>query len=255
MTSALEQIFPALSPEAVPAAAWVAGGGAAFGVALWLVGSRFSRQLVALVAVAAGAAVGLQIPRWIGLSIGSWAAAIGGALILGLLGFVFHRAFVKIGLAVLMFAWGIFAAWLLYAADAGWTIPARSESASLWDYATRFYDSVPPALRISAPVGAGIGLVIAGVLCFLLPRLASSLFYSLLGFCMAAGFGYLAANHLRPQILDVFPRERTAQLIMMAGVVSFGAMLQWWFHPRPPRSAPAEPKPDDKNASARKGDG
>ena len=255
MTSVLQQILPAISSEAAPTVAWVAAAGVAFGLALWLIGSRFSRQLVTLVAVAVGAALGLQVPRSLGLTIGSWAAAVGGALALGVLGYVFHRAFIKLGLSLLMAACGICAAWLLYASDTNWTLPTRAESTSLWDFARQFWNAVPPDLRMSAPLGAGIGLVIAGILSFLLPRLAISLFYSLSGFCMMAGFGFLAASHFRPRLLDAIPQNHTVQLIAMAGVVVFGALLQWWLHPRPARPAPAESKNDENNASAKKGDG
>jgi hypothetical protein len=255
MTSLLQQILPAIPSEAAPTVAWVAAAGVAFGAALWLIGSRFSRQLVTLVAVAAGAALGLQVPRSLGLTIGSWATAVGGALALGVLGYVFHRVFIKLGLAILMAACGICAAWLLYASDTNWTLPTRGESTSLWDYALQFWNAVPPDLRMSAPLGAGIGLVIAGTLSFLLPRLAISLFYSLSGFCMMAGFGFLAASHFRPQLLDAIPQNHSVQLIAMAGVVVFGTLLQWWLHPRPARPAPAEPKNDENNPSAQKGDG
>jgi hypothetical protein len=58
------------------------------GLVLWLVGARFSRSIFTLLGVAAGAWVGLRVPRWMGWEIDAMAIAIGGALVLGLAGYL-----------------------------------------------------------------------------------------------------------------------------------------------------------------------
>ena len=253
MTPTLQQFLPSIPAESAAAIGWIASAGALIGLALWLFGSRFSRQLVALVAVAAGAALGLQVPRWIGVTIASWSTATVGALILGVIGYIFHKGFVRIGLAILLAAWGIFAAWLLYAPDSKLKLPTRGDSTKLWDYALQFWNALPPDLRISAPLGAGAGLLIASILAFLLPRLAISLFYSLIGFCLMTGLGFLSLSQFRPQLLSTFPNEPRTQLISMAVAIAFGTLLQWWLHPRPRPAAQSGNSQNQPSADKGKG--
>jgi len=255
MTYSLEQFLPKLPPEAAPTLAWVAAAGAAFGVVLWLLGSRFSRSLITLVAVATGAAIGLYVPRWVGLSVGSWAGAVGGALSLGVIGYILHRGCVRIGLGILLGAVGVLGTWYLRDPAAQWTFPPRADGTSLWNYALQLWDAVPQQVRSFGPIACGAGLASGLVIGAFLPRLAMALFYSLIGTCMIAGLGSLAANQLRPELLNTVPQDPTAQLIMLAGLVAFGAAVQWWFSPRAKRPKPVEPVKNEIKPLANKGDG
>src|SRR5688572_12193485 len=80
---------------------------AAAGLLLSVVGARFSRSVYALAAVAAGAWVGLRVPRWTGWELDVMATAIGGALVLGFSGYLLHRAWVGLTLGLMLASVGL----------------------------------------------------------------------------------------------------------------------------------------------------
>jgi hypothetical protein len=81
------------------------------GLVLWLVGARFSRGIVTLIAVSIGALVGLRLPAWFAVPLGAWATAVGGALLLGITGYALHRMWVRAGLAFLLALWSGILVW------------------------------------------------------------------------------------------------------------------------------------------------
>src|SRR5881394_1577497 len=84
------------------------------GLVLWLIGARFSRSIVTLIAVSIGALVGLRLPAWFSVPVGAWATAIGGALLLGISGYALHRMWVGAGLAFLLALWAGILVWNIY---------------------------------------------------------------------------------------------------------------------------------------------
>src|SRR5476651_527400 len=101
-------------PDQVGAAALtIALAGAAAGAVLWLSGARFSRTLVGLAAVAVGAVVGMELPRRLGWTISGAGPAVGLALMCGLMGYLFHRLWIGIGLGTVLAGWAFLATWVL----------------------------------------------------------------------------------------------------------------------------------------------
>src|SRR5687768_12184326 len=87
--------------------------GSAAGVVLWLAGSRFSRSLVTLLAVSIGALIGMQLPAWFGWEIDGMGVAVGGAMVLGLSGYLLHNTWVGMALSAMLVLWAGTAAWVL----------------------------------------------------------------------------------------------------------------------------------------------
>lgn len=227
------QYVPVFSPEAQPAVTWIAAALAVFGVALWLAGSRFSRSLITLGAVAIGAGLGLHLPRWFGLSIGTWATAVGGALVFGVGGYIFHGAIVRLGLAFIMGIGAAVGAWLIDPPSGDWQLPTYTPQVDLSEYAQQLWQSLPLQLRTTIPAAYGIAMAVGAIIGTLLPRLATAMFYSLVGLLLAAGLGAYAASQQHPKLLEYLPQERMAQLIVFGGLALGGAALQWWLLPRP----------------------
>src|SRR5206468_9593604 len=73
--------------------------GSAAGFVLWLAGSRFSRSLVTLLAVTVGAVLGMHLPGWFDWPIEGMGLAVGGAMVLGLSGFLLHNTWVGLSLS------------------------------------------------------------------------------------------------------------------------------------------------------------
>jgi hypothetical protein len=133
-------------------------------------------------------------------------------------------------------------AWLIDPPTGDWKWPAYSSEIDLSLYAQQLWQTLPVQLRTTIPVAGSIAMAVAGIIGTLLPRIAVSLFYSVVGLILAVGFGAYAASQQRPQLLEYLPHDRMAQLIVFGGLILGGAGLQWWILPRP-----ASRKPSSKN--------
>ncbi|MGE5610578.1 MAG: hypothetical protein ACM359_15115 [Bacillota bacterium] len=243
----LRQYLPVVPPEIQPAFTCMAAALALLGVVLWLLGSRFSRSLITLGAVAIGAALGLRLPRWFGLSIGTWATAVGGALVFGVGGYILHSGIVRVGLAFIMGIIAAAGAWLIDPPTGDWKLPAYSSEVDLSQYAQQLWQALPLQLRTTIPAAYGIAMAIGAIIGTLLPRIAVALFYSIVGLSLAASLGAYAASQQYPQLLEYLPHERMAQLIVFSGFALGGAGLQWWLLPRP---APRKRSSKNKETAA-----
>src|SRR5688572_29577790 len=92
------------------------------GIILWLIGARFSRGVITLIAVSIGALVGLRLPAWFNIPLGTWATAIGSALALGVCGYALHCMWVGAGLSLLLAIWAAVLVWNVYGSGRA-TIP------------------------------------------------------------------------------------------------------------------------------------
>jgi hypothetical protein len=207
---------------------------------LWLAGSRFSRPLVSFVCICGGAFIGLSLPAWTGVGMAPWGGAIAGALLLGIVGYAFHRLWVGAGLGALAALWACYAVIVAYPGQA-FSIPVEAAPMGLAAYLMEVGRGICPELHRTLPLAAGIATVGGLVVAMLVPRTAMYLFYSLLGVTLLSVLGPTAMQLLRPQMLAVLPNRTTAQLLLIAGMVVFGAIVQWRTAPR--MNAEAKPAP------------
>src|ERR671913_2107530 len=82
------------------------------GVFLWLSGSRWSRGLLALVAVALGATLGMYVPRWQLWPINSMALAVLGAVAFGVSAYLVERLWMGLTLGLVLACWAALGAWM-----------------------------------------------------------------------------------------------------------------------------------------------
>jgi hypothetical protein len=225
----------------VAGVAW-AGGGAALvmGLLLWLTGSRFSQGLVTLAAVAVGAYVGKKLPGWMGWGVDPIGTAFGGALVLGVVGYVYHRMWVGVGLGLLVAGWAAVGTWAIMGGGEAWVWP----TVVAWDVTAigqALWGSVPVELRTVMPWTVG-GAGMAGMtLAAIKPRVAGRMFYSMLGLSVVVTAGVLM--HQMNWLRRLLPGHAYVQLGVMAGLVAVGMTVQWWLAPRRVAVAesPAEP--------------
>ncbi|MFI5380544.1 MAG: hypothetical protein ACHRHE_14705 [Tepidisphaerales bacterium] len=236
----LTQVLQAMPPEAASGLWLLAIAGVAVGGLLWLAGSRFSRPLVSLVCAVAGAVIGLKLPAWTGVSIAAWGGAIAVALLLGILGYAFHRLWVGAGLGALAALWACYAVIVAYPGQA-FTIPVEAAPMGLGAYLMEVGRGICPELHRTLPLAAGIATVGGLVVAMLLPRTAMYLFYSLLGVTLLSVLGPTAMQLLRPQMLTVLPTRAMAQSLLILGMVVFGALVQWRTAPRMDAEANSAP--------------
>lgn len=233
----LQDLLPLLPRESGPAAAIVAAAAAVFGLALWLTGSRYSRYLITLVAVAVGTIVGQNLPRWCNWPIGGPAFAVTGALLLGLSGYVMHRAWVGAGLGLILALWGGIASWVLAGVDPNWAWPASSP---IPQFLSAVWQQLPAGPQRAMPIIGGLSLL-AGILAAVWwPRGAVVMLYSLAGMGIAALMGLAAVQLHQPDWIKQIPPDRGAQAAAIGVLIALGAIIQWWLAPPGPKIAPAK---------------
>jgi hypothetical protein len=215
-------------PNQVGAAALaIALAGAAAGAVLWLSGARFSRTLVGLFAVAVGAAIGMELPYWMGWSISGAGPAVGLALIAGLAGYIFHRLWIGLGLGLVLAGWAILANWVLLKAPATFDWPAASGSANPTDYFQQLWQSLPANVAHVLPLACGVAMMMGLITTIFWPRLAIATAWSAAGASLLTGLGSAAMQLGRPQWLSLLPQQLGSQLLALTVLVVVGAAAQW----------------------------
>ena len=241
------QWLPATIPPAALALA-AALAGVLVGVVLWLGAARYSRGLITLSAVALGTVVGKELPAWCGWSIDGMGPAIAGAILLGVAAFALHRAWVGLGLGLMLAAWAALGVWLFVPEMGKWTVPAIA-SGTLSTWAGDLWASFPPKAHTILPFACGAGLLSGWCCTIRWPRVAVALLYSLLGVSLLAVMGTHAVELVRPQWKTWIPAETWAQGLILIGLAAFGALVQWRFTPAMAKRTPrpkrdAEPRHD-----------
>jgi hypothetical protein len=239
----VQQLLPLLPHDIGRAALIAALIVTLFGAVLWLVGARFSRPMITLLGVSVGAMLGRMLPGWMGWSVNSMAASVGGAVVLGMSGFLLHRMWVGLGLGLLLACWGAVATWVLFGEGAELTWPTIDQTTTWPTFAESLWLSVPIKVRQLLPFVTS-GAAMSGLLASMVwPRFGVVLLYSALGTSLLVGAGLIAIENGRPQWITIVPAETWAQVTTLLGIVAFGAVVQWQLAPSKQTSgAPASPK-------------
>src|SRR5690242_6728699 len=147
--------------------------GAALGGILWLGGSRFSRTLMTLVSVSAGALIGLQVPKWFTIGLEGWATAVLGALVLGISGYLLHKLWVGMGLGLVLGVWAAVGTFVFCADPKGWIWPVSPAGASVHRQIVEFWNSLTPEARTLLPFTTSAALLSGICASVLWPRVGS----------------------------------------------------------------------------------
>jgi hypothetical protein len=184
-------------------------GGAVIGVLLWALGARFSRPIICLLFVGIGAALGNFLPGKFGWQFNAQAVAVGGAVVLGVIGWLGHRIWVGALLGIVLSVWTVIA--FVAITSRPFTLAAMGET--------------PMPLAVAAML-SGISMTV------MWPRAACVALYSIVGASAMAIAGLFAMQNYRPQWIVHVPAQTWMQMAVLGGVVLFGAILQWMSSPR-----------------------
>ncbi|HZL36859.1 MAG TPA: hypothetical protein VFC78_16180 [Tepidisphaeraceae bacterium] len=215
------------------------------GLMLGFAGARFSRQILAMALVAAGAVVGLHLPRWFGWGIDPMGTAFGAAVVLGLSGYILNRTWEGILLGVLLAAIAATAIWLALAAGETWELPRFDFSASAIEIMARLWQSLPSAVSRALPIGLGAGLALGGLMSALWPKAGRVMLYSLAGVGALVVCGVLGLQKVHSPWLAFLPAAPLMQAAFFGGILLVAVMLQWLLLPRAKHVEPAEACDDD----------
>jgi hypothetical protein len=234
----VQQLLPLLPKELGQVALIAALTGTIIGAVLWLLGARFSRPLVTLVAVGIGAFVGRQMPAWMNWNVNSMAASVGGAVVLGMSGFLLHRVWVGLGLGLLLTLWAAVAVWV-FGGGAGtqFTWPAIDATTTWQSLGQSMWDQLPDNVRKLLPYACGGAMVSGFLLSLIWPKFGTVMLYSALGTSLVVVLGLLTIEAKRPAWMDHVPSQTWAQVATLLGLVAFGAIVQWQTAPSRPASA------------------
>ena len=219
----------ALMPDALLRCPPVAAVGCtALGAVIWAVGGRFSRSILSLVAVTAGAAIGMRMPAWCGWQIDGMGLAVAGAILLGACTFLLHRAAIGLLLGGVMMLWAGMATWLAIAGDVYWNWHGVKFKGDLVQVMHEAWQALPPPISKIFPVACFLGLAAGIAIAVYLPRLARVLVHSMTGVTLMAGMGSIAALALRPKWFDAIPAGYNLTFAgLLIGLTVAGAVIQW----------------------------
>src|SRR5947207_1288440 len=201
--------------------------GVVAGLVLWLVGARFSRGIVTLIAVSIGALVGLRMPAWFAVPLGAWSTAVGGALLLGISGYALHRMWVGAGLAFLLALWAGILVWNIYCSGRVGTFPDRVAGMGIDEYWTQVWNVLPRDFRRIGPFLCGLAIIFGVTVSVFWSRAAAVMLYSVLGVSVLMIMGMLGLAISKPQLLGILPSQTGTQIATFGGMVLFGAIVQW----------------------------
>ncbi|HEV2292803.1 MAG TPA: hypothetical protein VGR35_03055 [Tepidisphaeraceae bacterium] len=217
--------------------------GTLVGAGLWLAGARFSQPMITLLGVALGAILGRQLPGWMHWNVNSMAASVGGAVVLGMGGFLLHRMWVAIGLGLLLGCWAALATWVFAGEGAALAWPTVGPTTTWRLFADTLWLGLPVHVRQVLPYATSIAAFSGVMTALLWPRVAVVLLYSALGTSLLVSMGLIAIENSRPQWIMIVPAQTWAQLTTLIGIVAFGAVVQWQLAPTANESsAPAARK-------------
>jgi len=237
----LLQLLPEKTGDTGPIIALI---GAVFGAALWIAGVKVSRPLVTLVTVLLGATIGMQLPKWFGWQISGAGPAVGGAVVLGVSGFVLHRMWVGIALGLVLSLWCAFAMWLTMRNGASWSWPECSESSTCFTYLQEMWAGVPGNIARILPYAAAVLMVSAIASCIIWPKLTTVAAWSAIGMTMCIGLTTAAIAMSHAEWLDRAPQRTWVQLASLAGLLFVGAAVQWKISPKARAVNPSPSKTD-----------
>jgi hypothetical protein len=225
----------------------VAAGLAIVGLALWVAGARFSRHIVTLCAVATGAIVGKHLPEIFPATsnLSAPVLAIGGALALGVLVFLTHRLWIGVMLGTMLSAWASFGTWVTMHGQQSWSQPVWDADMTLRRFGPELWNALPPDVTRVLPFAAGAAMISGIAMGFVLPRIATALNWSLTGATLMLCVGLPAISSARPQWLAALPAQPLSQAGVFAGIVLFGAIVQWKLSPPGGVKKKAKPAPTD----------
>jgi hypothetical protein len=210
----------------------VAIGGAIIGVALWLAGARFSRSLVTLMAVAIGTSVGVRLPGWLGWNIDGMAIGVGGAVLLGASGYLLHRTWIGMYLALLLAVWAGAGSWMALDHGASLSWPSIDWSTGIFATAQAVWTQMTlKPIRVVA-IAAGIGLFVGVVMTIFWPKLSGVMTWSLAGVTLVLCMLVAARQMIPVNWAGVLDASGMIQGAALLGLVALGATIQWVITPR-----------------------
>ncbi|MGD0137911.1 MAG: hypothetical protein ABSD28_03480 [Tepidisphaeraceae bacterium] len=205
--------------------------GSIMGLSLWIAGARMSRSMLTLAAVAMGTAIGMKLPLWCHWQVDPMAPAVGGAMVLGVSAYVFHRIWVGAWLGAVLTVWTALVLWATRGAEFHWRWPEYDPAQTLPQYLASLWQNVPETMQQCLGFSAVAAMLVGISAALLWPRVGIALLWSAAGISLLLPAAVTALSRIDPQVLAQVPRRTSDQLALLAGLVGLGAIFQWRTNP------------------------
>jgi hypothetical protein len=216
------------------------------GLVVWIAGAKFSRFVMTLLTVLIGAAVGMQLPRWLGWNISGAGTAVGGAVVLGVSGFVLHGMWGGVLLGSMLAVWATFVTWICVRAGQPmiWP-PIDPATTNITSWSRELWAGLPENMHRILPFAAGAGMV-TGLACAILwTRLTTIIAWSLTGVTLLVTAGLASIHFSKPEWLGHIPPP-IWQGVVLVGATLLGVLVQGVIFGvrkrKPVKATPADPK-------------
>jgi hypothetical protein len=223
-----QQLIPLLgsAPNNITLFLEIASILAVFGLGLWLLGARYSRQIVTLGGVAVGTIVGKHLPDFALPQMSAPVLAILGAIICGVAAYITHRLWIGLGLGLCLAWWAALGTWALAHGDQSWSQPVWDADMTFSRFAVALWTVLPADVSRILPWATGVAMVSGIAICVLWPRLATALNWSLAGLTLLLTLGMAAMSYERPEWISLIPSQTWMQMTALCALISFGVMVQ-----------------------------
>jgi hypothetical protein len=223
--------------------------GSMIGVGMWLIGSRFSRPIVTLLTVLLGASVGMQLPKWFGWQISGAGPAVGGAVVLGVTGFVLHGMWVGIGLGTLLSSWVTLACWIMFRNGASFAWPAVGPESTFTGFLHAVWLGLPADVTRILPYACATAMITGLAVTIIWPKVSLVLTWSMAGVTLLTCMGVAALEIGQPVWLTKIPQPMWAQTSLIMLLVMLGSLIQWKLSPKPVavKNSKKKKKPKDED--------
>jgi hypothetical protein len=243
----VQELLNLLPPDVGTLGLIIAIVGSMIGVGMWLTGSRFSRPIITLLTVLLGASVGMHLPKWFGWQISGAGPAVGGALVLGVTGYVLHGMWVGVGLGTVMASWAALGCWIMLRNGAAWSWPAVGPETTADGFLRELWLSLPPDVTRILPYACATAMISGLAVTIIWPKASLVLGWSMAGVTLLTCMGVAALQMGQPQWLGKIPQPMWAQASLVLMLVMLGSLIQWKLSPKPvvAKSSRKKRKDDD----------
>jgi hypothetical protein len=239
--------FLALLPESLgDCSMGVAIGGAILGAIFWLTGARFSRSLVTLIGVAVGTSVGMRLPGWLGLSIDGMAIGVGGAVILGVSGYLLHRTWIGVYLGALLSLWAGIGSWIAFSRSTSGIPLSVDWKTGIFPAVESMWNQLPLPVAHNLAIAASAGLLAGVLMTIFWPRLCRVTAWSLAGVTLIVVMAGIAQQTTHSEWAAAIRINDVLQASALFSLVALGGLIQWGLTRRADRTPqPSAPLPMD----------
>jgi hypothetical protein len=229
----LQELVDLLPNEPGTLALSIALIGTAAGAGLCAVGARYSKPILTLVTVLLGAAIGMHLPQWFGWTVSGAGPAVGGAVVLGLSGWLLHRFWIGIGLGLVMSCWSALAVWTWMRNGHSFDWPKVEASTSVVAFLSALWHSLPTDVAKLLPYAAVVSMVSGVAMAILWDRPIVILMWSAAGTTLLAIMGVAAIDYGRPDWIKNMNVQPWIQICVLLVTLGISMTIQWKATPVP----------------------